>query len=63
MAEDEKQPESSKRKISPKNAGTATARKRAKTQGPGQGSVLSNIQVGSDGILDMIAYTEESELV
>lgn len=63
VAEDEKQPESSKRKISPKNAGTATARKRAKTQGPGQGSVLSNIQVGSDGILDMIAYTEESELV
>lgn len=63
VAEDEKPPESSKRKANPKNAGTATARKRAKTQGPGQGSVLSNLQEGNDGILDMIVYTEESELV
>lgn len=63
VAEDEKPPESSKRKINPKDAGTATARKRAKTQGPGQGSVLSSLQKGNDGILDMIVYTEESELV
>ena len=63
VADDEKSFESSKRKANPKNVGPATARKRAKTQGPGQGSVLSNIQEGKDGILDMIKYTEESELV
>ena len=63
VAEDEKLFESSKRKANPKDAGAATARKRAKTPGPGQGSVLPNIHEGNYGILDMIKYTEEGELL
>lgn len=66
MGEEEKLPESSKRKVNPKNAaGTAATRKRAKTQALEQGGNGLQAGTGIQGeyghILDLVDYVEEGE--